>query len=156
MRKSLLVVLTTLTFCAFAAFAQDNPTSPPSSASPPAQAGSQTSTPQSAQAGSQTAAGEQTIEGCIVRQATTYFIQPASGPPEKLSESPDVAKNEGSHVVVHGTEQSSSASNAANPESSPAATGQPSSAEPTFNVTRVDTVETNCPDSMKGKSKPPE
>jgi len=150
MRKPLFVLLTILTSCACTAFAQGNPSSSASPASPSVQAGSQASTG--------TAAGEQTMEGCIVREATTYYIQPVNGPRQKLSESQDVAKNEGNHVVVHGTAQSSSASSAGNPASAPAASGQPSasSGDQAFNVTRVDTIATNCPDSMKGKSNPPE
>jgi hypothetical protein len=139
MRKPFLVLLTILVFCAFAAFAQNNPSSPPSSASQSAQS--------SSQAGAQ--AGEQTIDGCIIKKATTYYIQPSSGSPQKLSESPDVASNEGRHVVVHGSQQSGSAANAGNTNPP---SGQPggSSGEQTFNVTRVETVATNCPASMKG------
>jgi hypothetical protein len=143
MRKPFLVLLTVLMFCAFAAFAQNNPSSPPNSA------------PQSAQGTSQTgtSAGEQTIDGCIIKKATTYYIQPSGGSPQKLSESPDVASNEGHHVVVHGSQQSGSAANAGNTNPSSAAGGQAggSSGEQTFNVTRVETVATNCPASMQGK-----
>ena len=142
MRKPLLVLLTILMFGAFAAFAQNNPSSPPSSA------------PQSAQGTSQagTSAGEQTIDGCIIKKATTFYIQPSSGSPQKLSESSDVASNEGHHVVVHGSQQSGSAANAGNTNPSSAAGGQASgsSGEQTFNVTRVDSISSNCPANMKG------
>ena len=137
MRKPFLVLLTVLMFCAFAAFAQNNPSSPPNSA------------PQSAQGTSQTgtSAGEQTIDGCIVKKSTTYYIQPSSGSPTKLSASSDVASHVGHHVVVHGSQQSSSAANAGNTNPSSAASGQSSgsSADQTFNVTRVDMIATNCP-----------
>src|SRR5262249_50333771 len=116
----------------------------PSSGAPPDQ--SQTAT------GAQ--AGEQTIDGCIIKKSTTFFIQPSGGPPTKLSESPDVASHEGQHVVVHGSQQRSSASGAG---TNPSAAGQPSgsSGEQTFNVTRVDTVATNCPAEMKGDTSNP-
>jgi len=143
MRKPFLVLLTMLVFCAFAAFAQNNPSSPTSSA------------PQSAQGANQTgtSAGEQTIDGCIVKKSTTFYIQPSSGAPQKLSESPDVASNEGHHVVVHGSQQSGSAANAGNTNPSSAAGGQSSgsSGEQTFNVTRVDSISSNCPANMQQK-----
>ena len=151
MRKPLLVLLTILMFGAFAAFAQDSTSSPPSSAPPSAQTSSQSSTGASA--------GEQTIDGCIVRVASTYYIQPANGSPTKLSGSSDVASHTGEHVVVHGSQQSGGAPNAgnANPGAPSAAGGQPSgsSGEQTFNVTRLDTVSTNCPASMQPKDSNP-
>ena len=139
MRKPLLVLLTILMFGAFAAFAQNSTSSPPSSAPPSAQTSSQSSTGASA--------GEQTIDGCIVRIASTYYIQPANGSPTKLSGSSDVASHTGEHVVVHGSQQSSGAANAENTNPSSAAGGQSSgsSADQTFNVTRVDMIATNCP-----------
>jgi hypothetical protein len=140
MRKPLLVFLTILVFCAFSAFAQTNPSSQqPSSAPPSAQAGNQTSTGASA--------GEQTIDGCIVKKSTTYYIQPSNGSPTKLSSSSDVASHVGHHVVVHGSQPSSGAGNAGNTNPSSAPGGQPSdsSADQTFNVTRVDMIATNCP-----------
>ena len=62
--------------CAFTAFARlqqnlDNTSSPPSSAPQSAQDTSQSSTGRSA--------GEQKLEGCIMRAASTYYIQPSSG-----------------------------------------------------------------------------
>jgi hypothetical protein len=149
MSKPLLVLLTILMFGAFAAFAQDNTSSPPSSAPPSAQTSSQSSTG--------TSAGEQTIDDCIVRVASTYYIQPANGSPTKLSGSSDLASHTGEHVVVHGSQQSSGAANTgANPGASSAG-GQPSGspAEQTFNVTRLDTVSTNCPASMQPKDSNP-
>ena len=143
MRK--LVFLTILMLGAFVALAQNKPSSQPSSAPPSAQAGSQNPTGR--------APGEQTIEGCIVKQSTTYYIQPTSGgSPTKLSASSDVASHEGHDVVVHGSKQSSAASGAGNTSPSSAAGGQSSSssADQTFNVTRVDMIATNCPAS-KGK-----
>jgi hypothetical protein len=145
MRKSLFAFLTILLFGTFGAVAQNTTNSPPSSTSPSPQDSSQSSTGQSA--------GEQTIEGCIVRESSTYYIQPTSGSRTKLNTSTDVASNVGNHVVVHGAQQSSSASNAGtNPGSSSATSGQStSSGDQTFNVTRVDTIATNCPANMGGK-----
>jgi len=149
MRKPFLVLFTMLMFCAVAAFAQDTSSSSQTPNSPSAQAGSQSSTG--------TSGGEQTIDGCIIQQQTDYYIQPSgSGTPEKLSGSPEVASHVGHHVVVHGTQQATSASNAGsnNPGSSSAASSQSSSstAGQTFDVTKVDMVSTNCPASMQGNT----
>jgi hypothetical protein len=169
MRKPLLIVVTILMFFAFSAFAQDNPSSP-SSASPSAQSGSQGTQPSSGSTGSMSqgsgqsssnssmsggGANDQTIEGCIVKQETDYYIQPSSGgAPTKVSGS-DVAAHVGHHVVVHGSQQSSSASNAANPSSgsssSAASPSSGSSGDQTFNVTKVEMIATDC-GSSKGNS----
>src|SRR5262249_18787664 len=112
MRKLLLLV-TILTFCAFVTFAQ-NPSSQPSSQYPSSQQPSSGAPPdQSSQTATGAQAGEQTIDGCIIKKSTTYYIQPSGGAPTKLGESPDVASHEGQHVVVHGSQQGSSASGAA-------------------------------------------
>lgn len=60
-----------------------------------------------------------TVDGCIVKEKTDYFIQPASGERERLSGSQDLASHVGHHVRVEGTEQSAMASNSgSNPSGS--------------------------------------
>jgi hypothetical protein len=55
--------------------------------------------------------GEKTLDGCIVREQTDYFIQPESGDRERLTGSQDLSSQVGKHVKVHGTENSNSAAN---------------------------------------------
>ena len=56
---------------------------------------------------------EKTVEGCVVRQQTDYFIFPKSGQPMHISSTgQDVSAHLGHHVKLHGTEQPSSARSA--------------------------------------------
>ena len=45
---------------------------------------------------------EHSMEGCIVREDTYYYLQPERGERVRLSQNDDVAKNEGHQVRVHG------------------------------------------------------
>jgi hypothetical protein len=163
MRKSLLVVFTVLMFSVFSAFAQSTAGSPgatspsaqgsSSNQSSPAMSGDQSSMSQSSSASGN--AAEHTIEGCIVRQETDYYIQPASGQPTKLSGSQDLASHVGHHVVVHGSNQSTSASNASTPgpySGSAASSGQSSDSSGAFNVTKLEMISTDCPSAMRGNT----
>lgn len=56
---------------------------------------------------------EKTVEGCVVRRETDYFIFPKNGQPEHIASSgQDVSTHLGHHVKLHGTEQPSSAQTA--------------------------------------------
>ncbi len=143
MRKSLLVVLTMLTFCVFSAYAQ-------STGSSTGAAGDQASTPGSSQSQASTGSGnggDQTLEGCIVREQTDYYIQPSGGgTPTKLSGSTDVSSHVGHHVVVHGSPSAASSASS----SGSATSGQSSdSGAQTFNVTKLEMVSTDCPASAQ-------
>jgi len=117
-----------------------------------------------------------TIEGCIVKENTDYFIQPASGERERLSSSQDLSSQVGHHVRVEGTEQNATASNDRNSTSGSAsaetqnnangsiagnagssnATGTSASANNNwtgkdFLVTKVETVSESCPADIQNK-----
>ena len=61
--------------------------------------------------GDTSSTGEKTLEGCIVREQTDYFIQPKTGDRERLTGSQDLSSHVGHQVKVHGMEQSSTAAN---------------------------------------------
>jgi hypothetical protein len=131
---------------------------------------SQTSTPSSnpqstspsGSAESQSSAGTSgnSLDGCIVKEGTEYFIQPTNGSPRvKLNTSEDLSAHVGHHVKVEGT-PSTGSSNASNMGSSSTGTtgssnmgassqGSSSGMGETFNVTRVDMISTTCPTSAK-------
>jgi len=58
-------------------------------------------------------AGEKTLDGCVVKEQSDYFIQPASGERERLMGSQDFSSHVGHEVKVHGTDQMATASNSA-------------------------------------------
>ncbi len=66
---------------------------------------------------STSAGAEKTLDGCIVKEQTDYFIQPASGDAERLIGS-DVSAHAGHHVKVHGSEAAGSGSSASNSSAS--------------------------------------
>ncbi len=80
--------------------------------------GTQTDSSQNGSYGSQTGtsqadtgrkAKEKTIEGCVVRQETDYYIFPKNGQAERISSSGQgVSEHLGHHVKLHGTEQPAS------------------------------------------------
>ncbi len=123
-----------------------------------------------------------TIDGCVVRTATDYYIYPVSGQPEHISSAgQDVSGHVGHHVKLQGTEQPStsastsgtsggtsgtagntSASNSAesNTGTGSSMSGNTSAAGSSsaaggqdFVVARVSMVATNCPASITSKAK---
>ncbi len=88
-----------------------------------------------------------TIEGCVVRQNTEYFIIPASGDIMHVSPSGEhVSAHLGHLVRVHGTEQSStSASNVST-------SGGTGVAGNELVVHRIDMVSQTCPADIKEKA----
>jgi hypothetical protein len=140
MRKLAFVFTTVLALCLFTVFAvaqtpggttgtnsSNNPSNSPNSVSNDAQqssapvTGSQTD-PYSVNSGSNgraansaasdsNSAGEKTLEGCIVKEQTDYFIQPRDGDRERLTGSQDLSSHVGHQVKVHGTEQSNTTAN---------------------------------------------
>jgi len=83
------------------------------------QSSSSTSSPSASSDSSSaaSASGEKTLEGCIVKEQTDYFIQPRTGDRERLTGSADFSSHVGHDVTVHGNDQSASAS------TSPSASG---------------------------------
>ncbi len=112
MRKYSILVLAVALFFAIGMMAQTSSGS--SSTTGSDQTGMQS--PQSAQtstsdmgSSSDQKGKEKTVEGCVVRAQTDYFIFPKNGQPEHISSSgQDVSAHLGHHVKLHGTEQPSS------------------------------------------------
>jgi hypothetical protein len=83
-------------------------------------------------------AGSQTVEGCIVREETDYYIVPEQGSAQKLNGNPSqLNQHVGHHVQVQGTTSGGSTA------SSTASGSNAGSQE--FNVAEVDMISTNCP-----------
>jgi len=102
----------------------------------------------STMAQSGTNAGSPTsLEGCVIRQQTDYFLQLDTGQPVKLNSSEDLSQHVGHRVRVQGTSTSTSGSSASNPTNS---TGGEASSEANnqsqeIMVTQVETISETCP-----------
>jgi hypothetical protein len=127
---------------------------------------------------------QSSLEGCIIRRETDYFLQPDTGQPVKLNSSQDLSEHVGHHVrvqgnVKNGSNSASSASNSnvvGNNSSSGGAYGSSSSGAGTngstgkvengssapsggtqyeaIDVSRVDTISETCPAGMQNQSAP--
>jgi hypothetical protein len=122
-----------------------------------------------------------TIQGCVVRQATEFYIYPAKGQPEHISSSgQDVSAHVGHQVKAHGTEQPSTAASASDTSGGASGAAGSTSASNTAGsstgsagsmsgntsgtgssaatsgqdliVDRVDMIATNCPASIASKA----
>jgi len=87
------------------------------------------------------------LEGCVIRQQTDYFLQLDTGQPVKLNSSEDLSQHVGHRVRVQGTSTSTSGSSASNPTNS---TGGEASSEANnqsqeIMVTQVETISETCP-----------
>lgn len=122
---------------------------------------------------------QSSLEGCIVKQETDYFLQPETGQAVKLNSSQDLSQHVGHRVRVEGnvnnavnsnasgaesnsSANSSSAANGSYGANSGASTGKaengsssPSGTQyQTFDVTRVDMISESCPSGMQNQSVP--
>jgi hypothetical protein len=122
---------------------------------------------------------QSSLEGCVIKHETDYFLQPENGQPVKLNSSQDLSQHVGHHVRVEGNVQNGLNSNANGTESnssvnngsssngsygsnSTASTGKvengsssPSGTQyQTFDVTRVDMISESCPSGMQNQSAP--
>lgn len=89
-----------------------------------------------------------TIEGCVVRQNTEYFILPANGEAVHVSPSGEhVSAHLGHLVRLHGTEQTSTS--ASNVSTSGGTSG---TATNELVVHRIDMVSQTCPADIKAKA----
>lgn len=118
-----------------------------------------------------------TLEGCLVKENTDYFIEPMNGQREKLNSTEDLSSKVGKKVRVEGSEQDATASSASS--SSPSNTSGSGSAETQnnaagsiagnagssnatgtgasaagsnsreFQVTKIETVSESCPASAQ-------
>jgi hypothetical protein len=132
MRKQLLVLITgaalsLFTVAASAQSASDNNTAAGSTAQSSSSAPSQSSASSSDMSSPAAANGQQTIDGCIVKENTDYFIQPLLGDRRHLAGSQDLSSNVGKHVRVQGTDESTTASAAASTNDRTATSGSASS-----------------------------
>jgi len=135
MKKLFLVLFTILLSTAFVV-AQTSGSAGASGSQSPTSAQQPSSMPNSdqtsaSQASSQTGAsntannekGNKTIEGCIVRESTEYYLQPKHGKMEKLSSTEDLSAHVGHQVKVHGTESKASENTASTSGTGTSATG---------------------------------
>jgi outer membrane protein assembly factor BamA len=104
---------------------------------------SSSSNPSSGSSMSQSSSGAssnpQTVEGCIVREETDYYIVPEQGSAQKLSgNTADLGQHVGHHVTVKGTSTSASSATSGGTSGSSAANQQ-------FTVAEVDMISDNCP-----------
>lgn len=117
-------------------------------------AANQSANDQSAASSGSASAGE-SMEGCVVKQETDYFIQPVNGNRLHLNaQSTDLSSYVGQDVRVHGKHWNP---NNQNNENNSQASSQPSGAPVSgavatgkgqdFLVDRVDVISTNCPPS---------
>ncbi|MCU1287254.1 MAG: hypothetical protein JWO13_3604 [Acidobacteriales bacterium] len=99
----------------------------------------------------------QTVEGCVVKRETAYYIQPATGDQMRVSSSgQDLSANVGQHVRATGTSstntQSSTSGGMSGTQSSSTGTsGSSSSNEPELLVTKVDVVAQSCPPDIQNR-----
>ncbi|MCU1307761.1 MAG: hypothetical protein JWN45_2456 [Acidobacteriaceae bacterium] len=115
------------------------------------------------QGGQSASAGNaQTVEGCVIRRESAFYIQPAAGDKTKLnSGGQDLDSHVGKNVRVSGN-MNNSGSQSGNAQSPTGATGTDTgTAEPELLVTRVDVIADTCPpdiqrraDADKNKSTP--
>ncbi|MGZ4788158.1 MAG: hypothetical protein ACXVZX_06535 [Terriglobales bacterium] len=89
------------------------------------------------------------LEGCVVKDKTDYFIQPASGERERLTGSQDLSSSVGKHVRVEGSEQNSTAS-ATGPNTGSTASNQMPNSVPGSSETQ-----TNAAGSIAGNAGSP-
>lgn len=152
MRKYTLVVLAVALLFAVGMMAQTSSGSSGSSSQYPSSS-DQSGMQSGSQAGSSgSAASKTTVEGCVVRQATDYFIYPASGQPQHVSSSgQDVSAHLGHQVKAHGTSQPSTSASTSGTSGSTSATstGSSSSGGTDFVVDKVDMIATNCPAAIQ-------
>jgi hypothetical protein len=121
---------------------------------------------------------QSSLEGCIVKHETDYFLQPESGQAVKLNSSQDLSQHVGHRVRVEGNVNNGLNSNATGTESNSSMNSSPTSngsygsnsastgkvengsSSPsgtqyqTFDVTRVDMISESCPSGMQNQSAP--
>jgi hypothetical protein len=95
---------------------------------------------------------QQTMEGCIVRRETAFYIQPASGPQTKLnagSSGQNLSSHEGQHVRVTGNQGATSGQTSSSSQTSTASGA--TSAEPELLITKIDVVADQCPAAIQNQ-----
>jgi hypothetical protein len=114
---------------------------------------------------------QSSLEGCVIKRETDYFLQPETGQPVRLNSSRDLSQHVGHQVRVEGNVNNGATSNEAAANSSygsnsaasgTASTGKvengntsPSGTQyQTIDVTRVDMISKTCPSGMQNQSAP--
>ena len=98
---------------------------------------------QSDQTASKSSGQQQSVEGCLLRRETVFYIQPRDGEATQVNAGDqDLASHMGQHVQLTGTAQSGG--------SSPSSTG-PNAGSRQLLVTRVDVVAATCPADIQQK-----
>jgi hypothetical protein len=106
------------------------------------------------QGGQSASAGNaQSVEGCVIRRESAFYIQPATGDKTKLnSGGQDLDSHVGKNVRVSGN-MNNSGSQSGNAQSSTGATGTDTgAAEPELLVTRVDVIADSCPPEIQRRA----
>jgi hypothetical protein len=105
------------------------------------------------QSGQSASAGNaQTVEGCVVRQQTAFYIQPATGDKTKLNAgNQDLSTHVGHNVRVSGNASDTGTQTSSGTQTSTGATGMSATgkAEPELMVTRVDMIADSCPPEIQ-------
>jgi hypothetical protein len=106
---------------------------------------------------------QSSLEGCIVKLETDYFLQTENGQPVKLNSSQDLSQHVGHRVRIEGNIDNglnvSGSSRQANPSASTGkmenGSSSPSGTQyQTINVTRVHMISESCPSGMQNQSAP--
>jgi hypothetical protein len=159
----LFISILTVALSAWAQSGSSGSTAPDSSAQTGASSGAQgsmgsqsgTTGSQSGSMGSQSgsqasagAGGQQTLEGCIVKEQQTYYLEPLNGQEVRLHGS-NVGQHVNHHVQVKGTEQSASSSANSGAMAGQASSSASANAPTDFLVTEVDMVSESCPANLR-------
>lgn len=115
-----------------------------------------------AQSGTSTTS-QPSLEGCVIRQQTEYFLQPDSGQPVRLRSKEDLSQHVGHRVRVQGSienggngsspsQSSSTSSNSAGQGGNGASNAGTQYQEIT--VSKVDMISESCPSAMQNQSAP--
>jgi hypothetical protein len=98
---------------------------------------------QRGQTASKSSGQQQTIEGCLLRKETAFYIQPRDGEATRVNAGgQDLATHMGQHVQLTGTMKSG--------DSSPSSYG-PNAGSTQLLITRVDVMEATCPADIQKK-----
>jgi hypothetical protein len=193
MRRLLSFALPFILAGALGAWAQSDTTPSPSSTNQATSPSSSSSTQSNTQSSTSTQANPATsstmsqsgtattnqssLEGCVIKRETDYFLQPETGEAVKLNSSQDLSPHVGHRVRVEGNVNNAVNSNATGADSNSSmnsgssgsygsnanagsakvenGSSSPSGTQyQTFDVTRVDMISESCPSGMQNQSAP--
>jgi hypothetical protein len=111
--------------------------------------------PNSAQPGANGAEPEQSMEGCIVRRESGYYLEPGTVPALRLRGAQDLSSAANHLARVYGHAENGSSGATAGRAGKTEAAGGESAAAQDFQVARVQTLPESCPGIGSGASNPP-